>query len=51
MHYSSSAFAKDPKINTITPKQKEVSASSLGQRSQISAKDALKINNMYKGIC
>ena len=44
MHYSGYAFAEDSSSPTIIPKESEVT---IGQRTELSAKDALKINRMY----
>jgi hypothetical protein len=48
MHYRANAFAINPKIPTIISKQSKVT--SFGN-TQLSPSDALKINNMYKGVC
>ena len=44
MHYSAYAFAIDPTTPTIITRD----GSEIGQREGLSAKDALKIKNMYK---
>lgn len=49
MHYSAYAFSTNGRP-TIEPKN-GMSPNELGQRAGLSASDAQKINNMYKGIC
>ena len=44
MHYPRQGFGKTPQTETITPKQK----ATIGQRDRLSAKDVMKVKNMYK---
>lgn len=48
MHYSSKAFSKDARLETIEPLIKNNAALGMGQRNGMTEEDVLKLNLVYK---